>query len=157
VKRFSISMLLMVTAMLRPSPARAQMRIERIDDPPRAAAYMEFGGNTGEVSLNLDVLVAPHTSVRAGGFLVAFDSSYWNGLIMVNQLFGTGGNYVETGAGFVAAGGSDRATASGATLSLGYRRQTRQTFFRVGAASTAGNVTGRGWHPVIAISGGRTF
>ena len=109
------------------------------------------------MSLNLDVLVAPHTSVRAGGLLFIFDSTYWNSLIMVNQLFGTGGHYLEAGAGFVATGSSDRAAGAGPTVSIGYRHQSRRAFFRIGAASTSSRAGGQGWHPMMAISGGGTF
>jgi hypothetical protein len=157
MKPLALVIPLVTLAALWPSSARAQMLIEKIDDPPRVAGYLEFGGNTAAVSLNLDVLVAPHTSIRAGGFAFVFDSDYWNGLIMVNQLFGRGGDYLEVGAGFVTRGGTDLRTGAGPTLSAGYRRQSRRSFFRVGVASTASSAGGRGWHPVLAISGGGTF
>ena len=157
MKRLSISMLLVTIAALWPSSARARMQITKIDDPPRLAGYMEFGGNAATASLNLDLLVAPHTSVRAGSLAYVFDSGYWNSLIMVSQLFGTGGEYLEAGAGFIATGRDGRSTSAGPTMSIGYRHQARQAFFRVGVASTAASAGGRGWHPMLAISGGGTF
>jgi hypothetical protein len=153
MQRLWTSMLLVTIAALSPSSARAQMLIAKVADPPRVAAYLELGGNTGE-SLNLDVLVAPHTSVRVGGF--AFDAGYWNSLIMVNQWFGTDGEYLEAGAGLVATGLDGRSTSAGPTVSIGYRHQTRQTFFRVGVAST-GTGGGGGRRPVVAFSVGAAF
>src|SRR5215470_11570923 len=87
-----------------PANAYAQMQIQRIDDPPRFAAYWEFGGNV-TLSANLDVLILSHTSVRFGGFMfLPIDDPHvpWNGIVTINHLIGGHGHYLEIGAGGVA-------------------------------------------------------
>src|SRR5262249_6436875 len=89
----------------QPSAAQQAMQVQRIDAPPRLAVYWELGGSA-LVSGNLDLLVTPHTSVRAGGFMFPLASDVegipWNGLLAVNRLFGDRGTYFEVGAGIVA-------------------------------------------------------
>jgi len=157
MKRLVMLSVLVAVGAAWPVRASAQMRVTKIDDPPRIAEYVEFGGNTGAISANLDVLVASHTSIRGGGLLFIFDSTYWNSLIMVNQLFGTHGHYLEVGAGFVATGSTGQPDGAGPTLSIGYRLQTRQGLFRLSAASTPARAGGHGWRPMLGMSVGKTF
>jgi hypothetical protein len=153
----------MLLMLFGTATARAQgpMQVQRIDDPPRFAAYWELGGNA-RVSANVDVLVLPHTSIRAGGILVLLSDDPdlpWNGLVMVNHLFGDHGHYLETGVGVVAIHHFDdsRATTIGPTATIGYRLQTRQRFLRFGLTPAPPRSDGRRRGPIFAISIGRTF
>jgi hypothetical protein len=144
-----------------PSRALAQMQIQQIDDPPRVAVFFETGGNA-ILSGSVDVLVAPHTSVRAGGFMWPFPdipAGPWNGLVMVNQLFGGHGHYVEAGVGLVAIHGFDETwgIAVGPTATIGYRIQTRRRFARIGLTPSAPRSDGRRRRPAVGFSIGRTF
>jgi hypothetical protein len=143
------------------STAFGQMQVQRIDDPPRVAAFWELGG-PALFSANIDVMATDHTSVRAGGlalFLTDDTDAPWSGLAMVNRLFGRDGHYLETGIGVVAMHRFTdvRATAVGATAAIGYRVQTRKQFGRIGLSAPPPRPDGRRSRPVMAISYGRTF
>jgi len=153
----------MVLVITRAAPAFAQMRITEIDDPPRLAFYWEAGGASG-FTPNLDLLVAPHTSVRVGGLLYPFTDdgdAPWTALASVNQLFGQHGHYLEAGVGVVAAhrwlDDTSRATDSAPFAALGYRLQKKREFMRVGVTTPPPRDDRRSWRPVAAISFGRTF
>jgi len=162
MRRAVTAAIVLATAIALPAPALAQMQVQRIDDPPRYAAYWEFGGS-GIFTGNFDMLVADHTSVRLGGlvFLLSDDPDVpWNGIATVNRLIGDRGHYLEIGAGLVAQhrwGFDEHATAAALTANVGYRMQTRHGFGRI-ALSTAPPAPGRKrrW-PIAGISWGRTF
>ena len=152
---------LAAAAAMRPATALAQMQISRMDDPPRTAAYFEVGGNA-MFSGNVDVLVAPHTSVRVGGFaspLTLNLGSPWNALLMANQLFGSDGHYVEVGVGIVALHRFDEleATAAGVTSSVGYRIQSKRQFGRVVLTPSPPRADHRRRRAVLGFSYGFTF
>ncbi len=149
--------------ILRPAPAAAQMQITEIDDPPRVAFYWEAGGTAG-FAPNIDVLVAPHTSIRAGGLLYPFTDDGnvpWTALASLNQLFGRSGHYVEAGIGFVAAhrwwDDTSHVTHDAWFAALGYRLQKKRSFMRVGLTTPPPREHPPAWRPVAAISFGRTF
>jgi hypothetical protein len=143
-----------------PSGAVAQMQIQRVDDPPRIAAYWEAGGNAW-FSGNVDVLVAPHTSVRVGGLVWPTDGPDvpWNGLVMVSQLFGGHGHYLEAGVGVVAMHLFDgsSATTVGPTATVGYRIQTERRFARITLTPAPPRSDGGRRRPIFGVSVGRTF
>jgi hypothetical protein len=142
--------------------AQAQMQVTRIDDPPRIAAYWELGGSA-VFSGNVDVLVADHTSLRAGGLLALMSDDPdipWNALFTVNRLFGANGHYLEVGAGVVAMhrlGFEGRGTAAGTTASIGFRLQTRHQFMRIAVSAAPPRLSGPRASPVMGLSWGRTF
>jgi len=150
-----------VMTAVRPAPAHAQMQVTRIDEPPRTAAYMEIGGNA-KFSTNVDLMIASHTSIRMGGFIWAFTDDGdgpWNALVMANQLFGSGGHYVEVGVGVVALHRFDnlQATAAGVTSSVGYRVQSRRQFGRIVLTPSAPRADGRRRRAVLGFSYGVAF
>ncbi len=145
-----------------PAAAQQVMQIQTIDDPPRLAAYWELGGNAF-VSGNLDLLVTPHTSVRAGAIMIPLASDVegipWNGLLTVNRLFGDRGKYFEVGAGVVAIHSFDdrMRTYTGPTANLGFRIQTPRRFLRATVAASPPAAKGNGRFPIFGVSFGRTF
>lgn len=146
----------------RPTAAQQVMQIQRIDDPPRFAAYWELGGNAS-LSGNLDLLVAPHTSLRAGAMWIPLasdpDGFPWNGLLTVNQLFGDRGVYFEVGAGAVAIHNFDdrMQTYTGPTANLGLRIQKPHRFLRVTVAASPPASKADGRFLTFGVSFGRTF
>ena len=159
----AIAVLLMLSG---PATARAQgpMQIQQIDDPPRLAAYWEAGGSAW-LSANIDVLVAPHTFVRFGGFTTPAEVADlpWNALVMVNHLFGGDGQYLEAGVGLVAIHGFDHGFGRGPTINMGptaavgYRIQTRRHFVRIVLTPAPPRSDERRRGPMIGFSLGRTF
>jgi hypothetical protein len=160
---WTIAMLLLLSG---PATARAQgpMQIQRIDDPPRIAAYAELGGSAW-LSANVDVLVAPLTYVRFGGFATPAELTDlpWNALVMVNHLFGSGGHYLETSVGLVAIHGFDHGIGQGRTINMGptaavgYRIQTKRHFARIVLTPAPPLSGGRRRGPMIGFSLGQTF
>ena len=163
MRRCLIASLAAAAAML-PATALAQMQISRMDDPPRTAVYLELGGNA-MFSTNVDVLVAPHTSIRVGGFVspvtltLGLDDSPWNALVMANQLFGSGGRYVEVGVGIVALHRFNdlEATAAGVTSSVGYRIQSKRQFGRIVLTPSAPRADRGRRRAVVGFSYGIAF
>jgi hypothetical protein len=165
MKRLVILSMLVTIGTGWSSRALAQMQIQRVDDPPRAVAYWELGGNAMLFSGNVDVLVTPHVSVRVGAMLVPFTDDHVPvaGVLMVNYLAGTNGHYLETGLGVVASNvWHDPHTTLG-TMTLGYRLQKRHQVVRAGFTPVFGArppdwVAPNGHRlPSFGVSFGRTF
>ena len=159
MKRLLMLSVAIVVGAIWPAEARGQMQIQRIDDPPRFAAYWEFGGNV-TLSANLDVLILSHTSVRVGGFLfLPIDDPHVprNGIVTINHLIGGHGHYLEIGAGGVATHLIPDHYGAGPTATIGYRIQTRDRFARVGVTMSPPRTDGRQRGPTAGFSLGRTF
>jgi hypothetical protein len=154
--------LLLVALMLSlPPAAAAQMRVEQIDDPPPLATYSELGGNA-YLSFNVDMLVVPHLSIRAGGFVwpLSVGKVPWSGVLMMNRLIGTAGHYLEIGAGGAAFNwfqDYDQAATVAATATVGYRYQRDGRIARMGFTPIFAPLGGRRWQPNWGVSYGRTF
>jgi hypothetical protein len=159
MKRLVILSVFVVIAAASPAKALAQMQIQQVDDPPRRVMYWEAGGNA-QYSANVDVLILSHTSVRAGGLVfIPIEDTHvpWSGIVMVNQLFGGHGHYLEVGVGTVAMHLEAGRSANGSTATIGYRLQTRRSFARIGLTPAPPRPDRHRRGPTFGLSLGAAF
>jgi hypothetical protein len=148
--------------------AQRPVSFEKVDDPPRGAAYWELGGNAMIpcCTANVDWLMTPHWSIRSGlgVFPYTDDVVLWGGVLMSNYLIGSHGRYLEAGAGIVKGTGPGMVVHTGPTVTLGYRLQRRDRLFRVSFTPVLQPFTrsftdprGKDLIPSFGISWGVTF
>jgi len=151
------------------APAAAQMQISEINARP--SVYLEGFGTSLLFccSLNLEVPASDHVTVRAGSAADAFVETAYRGksvLLMVNRLAGSGGRYLEVGAGIV----RSTTTESGIpgpwrmrpAVDVGLRTYIGDTVYRITLTPVLqpfiGPRTGRLWDAAsVGFSIGRTF